>query len=70
DLDLRVEGAGVRVSLTDRWFNPIDDTVRYFAQHTVEVDRGMMLAKGWTRLRWTWNEGWVQISRGEEVLLT
>jgi len=32
-------GAGVQIALTDRWFNPTDDTVDQFANYVIKIDQ-------------------------------
>ena len=32
-------GAGVQIALTDRWFNPTDDTVDQFASYVLKIDQ-------------------------------
>lgn len=38
--DIRLEngGAGMQLALTDRWFNPTDDTVDQFANYVLKID--------------------------------
>ena len=52
---LRIVGAGLRLSLIDRWFNPIDETVAQFAQVSWVVERGMLAPEGWTEVTLRWN---------------
>lgn len=68
-MDMRVQGEGVRVSLTDRWGNPTDETVRYWTQYSIEILSGMMGNGEWTRLKWVWSGNRIQLYRDGEFLL-
>lgn len=57
---LRIDGDGLRFSLTDRWMNPIDPTVEATAQATF-VLKGDELEKGvWTDTELVWVDGQVR----------
>lgn len=49
-ISLRIEGEGIRVSLTDRWFNPVDTTVDRFAQFTFIIDGEQIEKSKWTEI--------------------
>ncbi len=50
DVDVRIEGAGLRLSLTDRWFNAADEYIWYYAQFTTELEKGLCGRGEWVRL--------------------
>lgn len=50
ELGLRIDGAGLRLSLTDRWFNAADEYIWYYAQFTTELDKGLVGAEKWVRV--------------------
>ncbi len=54
-IEIRIEGAGVRLSLCDRWFNPIDVTVRELAQFSFELSKDMLPENEWSVLEIEWN---------------
>ena len=55
-ISLRVEGEGIRVSLTDRWFNPCDVSIAELAQLSFVVDRGMTTGGGfWSEVDVKWD---------------
>jgi len=39
-------GAGVQIALTDRWFNPTDDTVDQFANYVLKIDKNGKTSDG------------------------
>lgn len=47
NLRMRVMGAGVTLSLTDRWFNPCDDSTPWFAMFAANVDRNSAPVDEW-----------------------
>lgn len=49
--EMRVDGAGLRVSLTDRWFNACDEYIWYYAQMTCEVDKRCIDAEKWVTIK-------------------
>ena len=71
-LRLRVEGRGLRVSLTDRWFNPIDTTVAYLAHCSVMITADMIPPGVWSDVRLVWEEGTrsVRVLCGDACLFT
>jgi hypothetical protein len=52
---LRVQGEGIRFSLTDRWANPIDVTIKDFAQFTFVVGKNDLPTDGWSEIRIVWD---------------
>lgn len=52
---LQVRGEGIRFSLTDRWVNPIDITIKDFAQFTFVVGKNDLPANTWTEIRVVWD---------------
>jgi len=63
---MRIEGDGLRLSLTDRWFNPIDWTVGEEAQVSFEIKNGDIPAGVWTDVRIVWKAGKAALYLGEE----
>ena len=52
----RIKGSGIRVSLTDRWFNPIDTTIADDAQITVTLTKELKLNENeWSELKISWD---------------
>ncbi len=54
-IKMRIDGEGVRISLTDRWFNPIDWTVKELAQLSFSVTGEMLKSGTWSILRVLWD---------------
>ncbi len=50
-IEMRVGGAGVAVSLTDRWYNVIDETVRAEAPFSLPLDRTRLAPDVWHTVR-------------------
>ncbi|MBQ1955223.1 MAG: exo-alpha-sialidase [Clostridia bacterium] len=48
EIDIRIEGEGLRLSLTDRWFNAADEYIWYYAQFTTEIDNACIEKGKWT----------------------
>jgi hypothetical protein len=46
-LKLKVSGKPLRISLTDRWFNPCDETVDFYAQLSCTLDKEAAGADNW-----------------------
>lgn len=69
---LRIDGEGLRVALTDRWFNPIDTTVRDLAQVSFDLTRDMLPAGKWTEVsvRFGIRAGRAEVFAGDTPLLT
>ncbi len=62
DLWLPKGGEGVRICLTDRWFNPVDPVIAHFAQVVAEVDGigrigniPALQPDGWQALAFRWD---------------
>ncbi len=49
-ISLRIEGEGIRISLTDRWFNPIDTTIDRYAQFSFIIDGEQIQKSKWTEI--------------------
>lgn len=49
-LRLAVAGGPLRLSLTDRWFNPVDETLPYYAELSFEIPKSMLPAAGYGTL--------------------
>ena len=47
EIDMRVDGEGLRLSLTDRWFNAADEYIWYYAQFTTEIDGSCVEKDKW-----------------------
>ena len=45
DLRLPAGSQGLRISLVDRWFNPVDPVAHHFAQYVLEIDAHNLLNK-------------------------
>ncbi len=52
---LRVEGGPLHLSICDRWFNPIDDTVPHFALASFALTNTMLPAGTFTDVTFTWD---------------
>lgn len=52
---LRIEGEGVRLSLTDRWFNPVDVTISHYARFSFALDRETVLCGRWVDIKIVWD---------------
>ncbi|MDR1141148.1 MAG: hypothetical protein LBL62_05605, partial [Planctomycetaceae bacterium] len=67
---LRVRGEGIRLSLTDRWFNPIDVTIKDLAQFTFVVGKNDLPADNWTEIRIVWNteKRTAELFNGDKIL--
>lgn len=51
EFDMRVAGAGLRVSLADHWMNACDEYVGYFAQFSTELDERSLGCDKWIRVK-------------------
>lgn len=69
---LRVDGAGVRISLADRWFNPIDTTIRDYAAFSFVVDGDVLPMGEWVRLGAVWDlsAGRMEVRCDDRLLFT
>ncbi|MDR2116923.1 MAG: glycoside hydrolase [Planctomycetaceae bacterium] len=67
---LCIKGEGVRLSLTDRWFNPIDVTIKDQAQLVFAVGKNDLPNDGWTEIRIVWNteKRTAELFNGDNVL--
>ena len=67
---LQIEGEGLRLSLCDRWFNPIDETVKALAAFSTRLTREDAPGGGWTAvsLRWDTEAGEAVLSAGGRPL--
>ncbi|HBP38596.1 MAG TPA: exo-alpha-sialidase [Clostridiales bacterium] len=54
-IKLRIDGEGVRVSVTDRWFNPCDPVVGQLAQLSFAITREMLIPSEWSLVRFRWD---------------
>ena len=50
-LKLKVSGEPLRISLTDRWFNPCDETVEFYAQISFTLDKEAAAADPWQEVK-------------------
>jgi hypothetical protein len=50
-LKLKVSGEPLRISLTDRWFNPCDETVDLYAQISFTLDKEATAAAPWQEVK-------------------
>ena len=71
-LELRIAGAGLRLSLTDRWFNVIDTTVADEAQFTVTLTAEQITPDVWHQIRLVFDreQAAVTVFDGETPLAT
>ncbi len=69
-IKLRIQGEGLCISLADRWFNPIDTTVRELSPFSCEVTKDMLAAHGWTQLslRYDIPAGRVEVLAGDMMI--
>jgi hypothetical protein len=67
---LRIEGEGLRLSLMDRWFNPIDTAIAGDAQITFIIKKDMLAQGRWTDITVTYdiNEARARVCAGEKEL--
>ena len=55
-IELRIEGAPLRISLTDRWFNPLDVSVADLTQLSLVITKENLPAdKFWSELKIEWD---------------
>lgn len=68
---LQVKGEGIRLSLTDHWFNPIDVTIKDSAQFTFVVGKKDLPADGWAEVRIVWDteKRTAELLNGDKVLV-
>lgn len=66
-IELRVAGSGVRLSLTDHWFNPIDVTVRDLAHYSFALAGDVLPRDTWckVRIKYAANAGYAQVYLGD-----
>jgi hypothetical protein len=53
---MRIEGEGIRLSLTDRWFNPIDTTIERLAAYSFVLKKRDLNPGRWTDLNLIWDQ--------------
>ncbi|MDR3196923.1 MAG: glycoside hydrolase, partial [Planctomycetaceae bacterium] len=68
---LRVRGEGIHLSLTDRWFNPIDVTIKDLAQFTFTIGKNDLPVDSWTEVRIVWDaeKRTAELFNGDNILL-
>lgn len=54
-IKLRIPGKGLRISLLDRWINPVDATVRDYAAISFELLSEQLLQNEWNDLNIAWD---------------
>ena len=69
-MELRVEGAGLRVSLTDRWFNAADEFIDYYAAISFRADDACVDSGKWMLLSIVFDTttGWAEVFCDEKKL--
>ena len=65
---LRIEGEGIRLSLTDRWFNPIDVTIKDFARFTFTVDKKNLPAGEWVDIKIAWKGNSAEVIWNDKII--
>lgn len=67
---LRNDGCGVRVSVTDRWFNPCDTFIREAAQISFNIDKTNSPAKKWIECEIVWKGGKYSVYIHKKQIIT
>ena len=52
---------GLTLSLTDRWFNPIDPYISHYARFTIEADSELCPAGQWADVEFRWDESGCEV---------
>lgn len=65
---LRVDGAPIHVSLTDRWFNPIDETVPYYSETSFALAREQLPSNQYSDLTISWDSETAVVSVNGETI--
>jgi hypothetical protein len=64
---LRIKGEGLRLSLTDRWFNPIDPTLEQLGSYSFILKKPDIPQDIWTNVELVWNrEGTATLRIGDK----
>lgn len=50
-IEIRIAGAGIRLSLTDHWYNPIDATVQEFSPYSFSLTSDTLPVDQWCTIR-------------------
>lgn len=69
-IKLRILGKGLRISLLDRWMNPIDETVRDYAAVSFKLFSEQLSKNKWNdlKIKWDFHQGTYVVLAGDDIL--